>query len=49
MQPNINAFQTGTNIPDCMTIQEIQQASSQDEHLQHLQEHIIRGWSMHRD
>ena len=32
-----------------MTIQELQQAASQDVHLQHLQEHIIRGWPEHRD
>ena len=36
MQLNINAIQTTTNVPDCMTIQELQKATSQDEHLQHL-------------
>ena len=48
MEPNINAIQTTTNIPDCMTIQELQQATSQDEHLQLHQEHI-RGRPEYRD
>ena len=39
MQLNINVIQTATVIPDCMTKQELQQATSQDEHLKHLQEH----------
>ena len=32
-----------------MTIQELQQATSQDQHLQQFKEHIIRGWPDHRD
>ena len=36
-----------TNIPDCMT--ELKQTTSQDEHLHHCQEHIIRGWPNHGD
>ena len=32
MQLNIDAIQTATNIPDCMTLQELQQAISQDGH-----------------
>ena len=43
MQLNIDAIQT-TNIPDCMTIKQLQQATSQDYHLQQLKEYIIRGW-----
>ena len=43
MQINIDVIQTTTNIPDHMTIHELQQAMSQDEHLQHLKEHIIHG------
>ena len=49
MQLNINAIQTTTYIPDCMKIQELQQVTSQDEHLQHLHDHIVRGWPEHRD
>ena len=44
MQVNINAIQTITNIPDCLTIQELQQATSQDGHQQQIKEHIIKGW-----
>ena len=33
MQLNINAIQTTTNILDCMTTQELQQATPQGEHL----------------
>ena len=36
MKVNIDATQTTTNIPDWMTIQELQQATLQDKHLQHL-------------
>ena len=49
MQLNSNAIQATTNIPDCMTIQELQQAILQDDLLQDLQEHIIRGWPEHKD
>ena len=43
------AIQTTTNIPDCMTTQELLQAMLQAEHLQWLQEYIIRGWLENRD
>ena len=36
MQLNIEAIQTMTNISDCITIQQLQQATSQDDHLQQL-------------
>ena len=49
MQLNIYAIQTTTNIQDCMTIQELQQATSQDEHLQQLKEHIINVWREKKD
>ena len=49
MQLNINAMQATTNIPDCMTIHELQHVTSQDEHLQQLKEHIIQGWPENRD
>ena len=38
------AIQTTTNIPDYITIQQSQQATSQDDDLQQLKEYIIRGW-----
>ena len=44
MQININAIQTSTNIPEWMTMHELQQAVSQDEHLQHLKGYIIQRW-----
>ena len=49
MQFNIDTIQATTNIPDCMTIHELQQAKSQDEHLLCLKEHIIQGWPENRD
>ena len=49
IQLNLSAIQTSTNLSDCMTIQELQQAISQDEHLKHLQKLIIQGWPEHRD
>ena len=36
MQLNINAIQTATNIPECMTVPKLQQAIFQDQNLQHL-------------
>ena len=49
MQLNINATQTTTNIPDIMTIQELQQAASQEDHLQQPKEQIIKGWPGNKD
>ena len=49
MQLIIDAIQTMTNIPDCMTIQHLQQATSQDDHLQQLKGYIIRGWPENKD
>ena len=40
MQVSIYAIQSTTNIPQCMTMHELQQAIFQDEHLQHLKECI---------
>ena len=48
MQFNINAIQTTTYIPECMTMHEMQQAMSQDQHLEHLKDFIIKGWSENR-
>ena len=40
---NIDAIQRTTNIPEGMTIHELQQAMSQDDHLQCLKEHTSQG------
>ena len=44
MQLSINAIQTATNIPESMTMHELQQAMYQDQHLQHLTDFVIQGW-----
>ena len=49
MQLTIDTICTTTSIPDCMTIHELQQATSQNECLQCLKEHIIQGWPENRD
>ena len=50
MQLNVDAIQTTTNIPDCMMIQQSQQATSQDNHLQQqFTDYIIRGWPENKD
>ena len=42
MQLNTDTIQTNTNICKCMMIQQLQQAISQDDHLQQLKNYIIR-------
>ena len=37
------------NVPECMSIQQIQQATAQDEHLQWLKGYIITGWPESKD
>ena len=49
MQLSINAIQTTTNIPECMTMHELQQVTSQDQHMQCSKEYITQGWPEHRD
>ena len=46
---NVNAIQTITNIPEVITIHKLQQATSQDEHLEHLKDYTIQGWPESRD
>ena len=41
---SINAIQSTTNILECMKIHYLQEATSQDHHLQHIIEYIILGW-----
>ena len=49
MQLNVDAIHTTTNISDCMMIQQLQQATLQDNHLQQLKDYIIRGWPQNKD
>ena len=44
MDIRINAIQSVTDILECMSILHIQQASTQDDHLQCLKSFIITGW-----
>ena len=41
--------QVVTDVAECMSIQQIQQATKQDEHLQRLQCFIITGWPDDRE
>ena len=34
MDVRVDAIQTSMNVPECMSMQQIQQATAQDEHLQ---------------
>ena len=40
----VDAIQTATDMPECISMAEIQQAASQDNHLQQLKSLIITGW-----
>ena len=44
MDTRVGAIQTSTNVPECMSVQQIQQATAQDEHLQQVKGFIIAGW-----
>ena len=44
MQISINVIQSNTNIPECMTMCELQEVASQDQYPQHLVEYVIQGW-----
>ena len=45
----MDAIQTAMDMPECISMAEIQQASSQDNHLQQLKGIIITGWPDSRD
>ena len=45
----MDAIQNATDMPECMSMAEIQQASSQDDHLQQLKSFIIAGWPDTKD
>ena len=49
MDIRIDAIQSVTDILECISIKQIQQASVQNEHLQHLENSIIAGWPSKRD
>ena len=49
MDIRIGAIQSVTDIPEHVSIKQIQQASVQNEHLQHLKNSIIVGWPSTRD
>ena len=49
MQVNVNTVETATNIPEYMTIHELQHETALDNHLQQLKEHIIKRWPENRD
>ena len=49
MDIRIDTIQNVTDIPECISIKKIQQASTQDEHLQHPNSSIIAGWPSTRD
>ena len=49
MDIRIDAIQCATDIPECISISQIQQASTQDEHLQCLKNIIITGWPSTKD
>ena len=48
MQLNVDVIQAIMNIPDCMMIQQLQQATSQDDHLQQCKDYI-RDWPENKD
>ena len=49
MDIRVDAIQSMTDIPECMSILQIQQATALDEHLQHLKNIIIAGWLNTKD
>ena len=49
MDLRVDAIQSTTDIPECISILQIQQATAQDEHLQCLKNTIITGWPSTKD
>ena len=45
----MNAIKTTTNITECMTMCELQQATCQEQDMQCLGEYIIQGWPEKKD
>ena len=44
MELCIDIIQTTTDMPECLSMMDLQQASSQDSHIQKLKHFIITGW-----
>ena len=49
MEIQVNIIQTATDMPECLSMTELQQASSQDNHLQKVKHFIIAGWPDSKD
>ena len=49
MQLNVDVIPAKANIPDCMMIQQLQQATSEDDHPQQFKDYIIGGWLENED
>ena len=49
MNLSTDAVNTMTDIPACISIQDIQEATQNDIHLQALRKHIIRDWQSKRN
>ena len=49
MDIRVDAIQSMTDIPECMSISQIKQATMQDRHLQWLKNNIISGWPTTKD
>ena len=49
MDVRVDTIQSMTDMPECISMGEIQQASVQDNHLQHLKSFIIAGWPDTKD
>ena len=49
MDIRVDAIQSATDMLECISMAEIQQASAQDDHLQHLKSFIIAGWPDTKD
>ena len=49
MDINVDAIGVMTDVPECMSISQIQQGTVQDEHLQWFKNNIISGWPATKD
>ena len=49
MQINVNAIRLTTNVPECMTVNDLKEVLYQDKHIQQLKEYIIQGWPENKD
>ena len=45
MQISFNVIQSITNVPECMTMHELQEETSQDQHIPDLMEYVIQMWT----